>query len=58
MRKGLVLLLSIFSTMELFSQSKPIDRQPAVAGRFYTADKECPEKRYLQSSLLNVKRPA
>jgi AmmeMemoRadiSam system protein B/AmmeMemoRadiSam system protein A len=30
--------------MELFSQSKPIDRQPAVAGRFYTADKESLKK--------------
>jgi len=26
--------------MELFSQSKPIDRQPVAAGRFYSADKE------------------
>ncbi len=44
MRSGLVILLSIFSIMELFSQSKSIDRQPVAAGRFYTADKETLKK--------------
>ena len=44
MRSGLVILLSIFSIMELFSQSKSIDRQPVAAGRFYSADKETLKK--------------
>jgi hypothetical protein len=30
--------------MELYSQSKQIDRQPVAAGRFYTADKETLKK--------------
>ena len=40
MRTGLVILLSTFSIMELFSQGISIDRQPVAAGRFYTAEKE------------------
>ncbi len=44
MRKvSLVLLLIIFG-MELFSQYGSTDRKPAVAGRFYAADKETLEK--------------
>jgi len=44
MRTGLLILLSTFSIMELFSQSKSIDRQPVAAGRFYSADKETLKK--------------
>ena len=40
MRAVLIPLLSILIVMETFSQSKSTDRQPVVAGRFYTADKE------------------
>ncbi|MCJ7449051.1 MAG: AmmeMemoRadiSam system protein B [Bacteroidales bacterium] len=40
MRAVFIALLSILSAMETFSQSKSTDRQPVVAGRFYTADKE------------------
>ena len=44
MRKIFVLLFSIISTMEIFSQNTPTDRQPAVAGTFYSADKETLKK--------------
>jgi AmmeMemoRadiSam system protein B/AmmeMemoRadiSam system protein A len=44
MRTGLLILLSIFSIMELYSQNKSIDRQPVAAGRFYSADKETLKK--------------
>jgi AmmeMemoRadiSam system protein B/AmmeMemoRadiSam system protein A len=40
MRTVFIALLSILSVMETYSQSKSTDRQPVVAGRFYTADKE------------------
>jgi AmmeMemoRadiSam system protein B/AmmeMemoRadiSam system protein A len=35
-----IIVLSIFITMETFSQSKSADRRPAAAGRFYSANKE------------------
>jgi AmmeMemoRadiSam system protein B/AmmeMemoRadiSam system protein A len=35
-----VVLLSIFTIMETYSQNKSTDRQPVAAGRFYSADKE------------------
>jgi AmmeMemoRadiSam system protein B len=44
MRYVLTLLLSILIIMESFSQNKPTDRLPVVAGRFYEADKETLEK--------------
>ncbi len=44
MRKIFVLLFSIIATMETFSQNTPTDRQPAVAGTFYSADKETLKK--------------
>ncbi len=40
MRRVCFVLLSIFIVMETFSQSRPSDRQPVAAGRFYSADKE------------------
>jgi AmmeMemoRadiSam system protein B/AmmeMemoRadiSam system protein A len=39
MRTVFIVLLSIFTTMETFSQNKTTDRQPVAAGRFYPADK-------------------
>jgi AmmeMemoRadiSam system protein B/AmmeMemoRadiSam system protein A len=40
MRTIFIVMLSIFATMETFSQAKTTDRQPVAAGRFYPADKE------------------
>jgi len=40
MRTSLIVLLTIFLTMETHSQNIPSDRQPFAAGRFYSADKE------------------
>ncbi len=39
MRKVILLLLLIINIMEIYSQSKSIDRQPYAAGRYYSADK-------------------
>lgn len=39
MQTVLIVLLSIFTIMESFSQSLTTDRQPFAAGRFYPADK-------------------
>lgn len=44
MRIVLVVLFSIFTTMETYSQNKSTDRQPVAAGRFYSADKELLKK--------------
>ncbi len=40
MRTSCFVLLSIFIVMKTYSQSGSVDRNPAVAGRFYSADKE------------------
>ena len=40
MKTVIFILLSIFTTMETYSQNKTTDRQPVAAGRFYPADKE------------------
>jgi len=40
MQTVFIVLLSIFTIMETFSQSITTDRQPVAAGRFYPADKE------------------
>jgi MEMO1 family protein len=40
MQTVFIVLLSIFTIMETFSQSVTTDRQPVAAGRFYPADKE------------------
>ena len=40
MRTTLIVLLSIFTIMETFSQNITTDRQPFAAGRFYPADKD------------------
>jgi AmmeMemoRadiSam system protein B/AmmeMemoRadiSam system protein A len=40
MRTVFIVLLSIFTIMETFSQNITTDRQPYAAGRFYPADKE------------------
>ncbi|MBK7627567.1 MAG: AmmeMemoRadiSam system protein B [Bacteroidales bacterium] len=40
MRIVLVVLFSIFTIMETYSQNNSTDRQPVAAGRFYSADKE------------------
>ena len=40
MRTVFIVLLSIFITMETYSQNKTTDREPVVAGRFYPSDKE------------------
>ena len=40
MRTVFIVLLSIFTIMETFSQNITTDRQPVAAGRFYPADKE------------------
>ncbi len=40
MQTVFIVLLSIFTTMETFSQNITTDRQPVAAGRFYPADKE------------------
>jgi len=40
MRTVFIVLLSIFSIMETFSQNNSPERQPIAAGRFYPADKE------------------
>jgi len=40
MRGVFVVLLSILITMEIFSQNKSTDRQPVVAGSFYSANKD------------------
>jgi len=40
MQTVFIVLLSIFTTMETFSQNLTTDRQPVAAGRFYPADKE------------------
>jgi MEMO1 family protein len=39
MQTVLIVLLSIFTIMETFSQNITTDRQPVAAGRFYPADK-------------------
>jgi MEMO1 family protein len=39
MQTVFIVLLSIFTFMETFSQSNTTDRQPVAAGRFYPADK-------------------
>jgi len=39
MQTVFIVLLSIFTFMETFSQTKTTDRQPVAAGRFYPADK-------------------
>jgi MEMO1 family protein len=40
MQTVFIVLLSIFTIMETFSQSITTDRQPVAAGRFYPADKD------------------
>ena len=40
MQKIFIILLSIISVMETFSQGITSDRQPYAAGKFYSADKE------------------
>ena len=40
MQTVFIVLLSIFTIMETFSQNITTDRQPVAAGRFYPADKE------------------
>ncbi len=40
MRAVFIVLLSIFTIMETYSQNKTVDRLPVAAGRFYSADKE------------------
>ncbi len=40
MRTVLVVVLSIFTVMESFSQNNTTDRKPVAAGRFYSGDKE------------------
>ncbi len=40
MRTALIILLSIFSIMDMYSQEKLTDRQPVAAGRFYSAGRE------------------
>ncbi|MFA5817666.1 MAG: AmmeMemoRadiSam system protein B [Bacteroidales bacterium] len=40
MKTVIFVLLSIFATMETYSQNKTTDRQPVAAGRFYPTDKE------------------
>jgi len=40
MRTFIIVLLSILVNMETYPQNKSTDRQPAVAGSFYAADKE------------------
>lgn len=40
MQAVFIVLLSIFTIMETFSQNKSTDRQPVAAGRFYPAGKE------------------
>ena len=40
MRTFLIVLLSILVNMETYPQNTSKDRQPAVAGRFYSANKE------------------
>jgi hypothetical protein len=40
MQAVLIVLLSIFTIMETFSQNISTDRQPVAAGRFYPEDKE------------------
>jgi AmmeMemoRadiSam system protein B/AmmeMemoRadiSam system protein A len=40
MQTVFIVLLSIFSIMESFSQNLTTDRQPVAAGRFYPADKD------------------
>jgi AmmeMemoRadiSam system protein B/AmmeMemoRadiSam system protein A len=39
MRTIIIVLLSIFTTMDMVSQNSITDRQPVVAGSFYSADK-------------------
>jgi AmmeMemoRadiSam system protein B/AmmeMemoRadiSam system protein A len=39
MQTVFIVLLSIFTFMETFSQTKTTDRQPVAAGRFYPSDK-------------------
>ena len=40
MRTALILFLSIFSIMDIYSQDRVTDRQPVAAGRFYSAGRE------------------
>jgi MEMO1 family protein len=40
MRTAFIVVLTIFTVMETFSQYKTNDREPVAAGRFYPADKE------------------
>ena len=44
MQTVLIVLLSIFTIMETFSQNITTDRQPVAAGRFYPADKDTLKK--------------
>ncbi len=39
MRRLLLIVISITSVMDIYSQNKSTDRQPVAAGRFYEADK-------------------
>ena len=56
MQTVFIVLLSILITMETFSQSSAVDRQPYAAGRFYPADKEILTK-YLSQLFDECKKP-
>lgn len=58
MRVVFIVLMSILSTMETYSQNKPADRQPYAAGRFYPGDKETLDKDLTDLFLKCRKVPA
>jgi AmmeMemoRadiSam system protein B/AmmeMemoRadiSam system protein A len=58
MRAVLIALLSILIPMEIFSQNKSTDRQPVVAGSFYTANKEALTKEISEYFTECKKSPA
>ena len=56
MQTVFIVLLSIFTFMETFSQTNTTDRQPVAAGRFYPADKSELSKN-LSQLFENCKKP-
>lgn len=58
MQTVFIVLLSIFITMQTFSQNITTDRQPVAAGRFYSADKETLTRDLSQLFSNSKKSPA
>jgi len=57
MRTILFIAVSILITMDIFSQSRSVDREPVVAGRFYSANKDSLKKDLSQYFATCVRAP-